>query len=335
MATKKSSATEKLLPRVYDDAVSPAAKEVGKTLAKAVRTSLRPVNGVIWTFDQAFDWVSERVSAFLAHEGVKSRRVTPPPIEIEGRVLAGLQIAGPADDVLRNMFAALIGNAMNSDASDRVHPAFVEMLRQITPVEARLLAVLCHAGHPSIVEGDASAKWQIETTYPGGTRSWASVGKSPQIHNEWPKLWERMGLPVSDRTEVSDALSNLARLGIVTQRRINSLDTFDSDELHDPWFYSVTDWIRKLNDFIKAGPGQPMPSPQNDLGIETFEVGDGGFMRAKRRSDTKFESMDFKVSNTVDLLIVDMTYWGKRLGTSCQASAFVHDGAVVLPAWAR
>jgi hypothetical protein len=53
----------------------------------------------------------------------------------------GLVVAGDTDE-LRDLFANLVVSAMDKQTSDSAHPAFAEIIRQLTPDEARLLRML-------------------------------------------------------------------------------------------------------------------------------------------------------------------------------------------------
>jgi len=134
---------KEIVPKAYDDVLSPAAKAVGESLEKTVRMALRPVDGIVWTCDRAFDWVQQKVTVHFADHRIPPEDIISPSVEMIGRVLVGLQIAGPADDPLpRNMFAKLLASSMTRGNIQETHPAFAEILRQLVPDEARLLAVL-------------------------------------------------------------------------------------------------------------------------------------------------------------------------------------------------
>jgi hypothetical protein len=134
---------KKLIPLVYRDLARPGVRRLGQTLASVVSTALRPADGVLWTVNQAFDWVSEAASRRLEYRAVAKARIITPPAIIEGRVLQGLQVSGPSDEPqLRNMFAALLATAMDEETADRVHPAMVTTLSQMLPDEARFLSVI-------------------------------------------------------------------------------------------------------------------------------------------------------------------------------------------------
>jgi hypothetical protein len=137
--------TKKLVPLVYKDLAQPGVRRLGQTLAGVVNAALRPADGVLWTMNQAFDWVSTAVSRRLEYRDVPRDRIISPPASIEGRTLQGLQVSGPSEEPqLRNMFAALLATAMDGETADRVHPAMVTTLGQMLPDEARFLSVIAH-----------------------------------------------------------------------------------------------------------------------------------------------------------------------------------------------
>ncbi len=50
---------------IYQDAIQPAAKEIGKslqTIAKTIHVVLAPVSALVWGFEQIQDFVSEKVT---------------------------------------------------------------------------------------------------------------------------------------------------------------------------------------------------------------------------------------------------------------------------------
>lgn len=70
-----------------------------------------------------------------------------------------LSIVGPAleaskyfieNSELREMFARLIASSMNSKQADKTHPAFVEIIKQITPDEAKILKELGVTDYPTL-----------------------------------------------------------------------------------------------------------------------------------------------------------------------------------------
>lgn len=124
---------------VYDDAVQPAAKEVGKalgTVAKTVNIALAPIKVLVWGYEQIENFVNEKVSDKL--KDTPSERITPPPPEVVGPALESLKFTGHKED-LRNLFANLIANSMDSATLRNAHPGFVEIIKNISSEEAKIL----------------------------------------------------------------------------------------------------------------------------------------------------------------------------------------------------
>jgi len=128
-----------VVPEIYKDILGPAAKELGKGLAvtaKAVNLALAPIHGLVWG--------SEKIKTYLT-EALTKRLKDLPPDEI---VTPNPSIAGPAIEALkfsghcpelRELFANLISSSINADEANKVHPAFIEIIKQISPDEARML----------------------------------------------------------------------------------------------------------------------------------------------------------------------------------------------------
>lgn len=71
------------------------------------------------------------------------RRVVPAPNLLLG---AATGYATTTEDELRSLFANLLATAIDNGTAPAVHPSFVDVIKQLTPDEARLLAVLKHEG---------------------------------------------------------------------------------------------------------------------------------------------------------------------------------------------
>lgn len=137
----RKSDTDGVLGKAYDDLMHLSADEVGRAVHRAVKLTLAPVNGTLWTLEQALAWVTAAAAARLRSRGVPSERIQSPRLEILGNVVAGLQAVG-GEPVLSELFANLLGTAMDSEAARSAHPAFGHIIRDLVPDEARVLTVL-------------------------------------------------------------------------------------------------------------------------------------------------------------------------------------------------
>lgn len=129
---------------VYQDAIQPAAKELGKSLdvlAKTVNIALAPLSIMVWGYDQIRDFVSTKVTEKLSN--TPEGEIVTPPSHIAGPALESLRYIGSIEE-LRNLYANLLASAMDSKTAELAHPSFVEIIRQLNPNEAKILASLTH-----------------------------------------------------------------------------------------------------------------------------------------------------------------------------------------------
>ncbi len=124
---------------VYQDMVQPAAKEIGRNLetaAKSIRVVLAPVSALVWGYDKIKNYVQASLAEKLK-DIPKERLVTPNPT-VAGPALEALKYAGHNPN-LRELYANLLATSIDSKTAHEAHPAFVEIIRQLTPDEARIV----------------------------------------------------------------------------------------------------------------------------------------------------------------------------------------------------
>jgi hypothetical protein len=140
LAGKAGEEAAKVLPEVYKDALQPAAKEVGSALGRAVRIALSPVRALAWSWERAESWLEEAVNKRLEDQAAAPGDVVSPTPQLAAGIIRGVQAAGPEPDpTLRELFANLLTTAMQRDRAAYAHPAFAEILSQLTPDEAKML----------------------------------------------------------------------------------------------------------------------------------------------------------------------------------------------------
>lgn len=129
---------------VYQDVIQPAAKEVGtalQTVAKTLHILLAPLAALVWGYDQVRDFVSTCVADKL--KGVPPERLIAPAANIAGPALEALRYTGH-DASLREMYAKLLASSMDSKTAHQAHPAFVDVIKQLSPDEAQILSILAN-----------------------------------------------------------------------------------------------------------------------------------------------------------------------------------------------
>jgi len=124
---------------IYEDAIQPAAKEVGKGLhivAKAVNAALAPVEGLVWGVDKIRDFVRERVAKKLGD--VPPEDIQQPKPHIAVPAIEALRYTGAEED-LSELYANLLATSMDRATAYRAHPGFVDMIKNMCPDEARIM----------------------------------------------------------------------------------------------------------------------------------------------------------------------------------------------------
>jgi hypothetical protein len=288
----------KVIPKAYDEIMSPSARALGDTLESAVKATLRPVDGLVWSVDRAFDWVAKRVSALLAARGVDPSNIHRPTVEVASRALLALQTAGPSDDpTLRNLFAALLTSAMTGKETSRFHPSFLNVLSLLTSQEARLVAMA--ASTPGVVVSSrAYLSWgQLFKANVSPTNTSNNEGaerdkawpppKVPlsTIHKEWDFMPPSLGL---DTIELGFALRNLERNGIIEQEHISGVD-YAPEKLHDAAFIEAYREYLTLRDQYRSvaqkyrdeNPGVPLEIDEHfETDTFTMTIWGADFARA-------------------------------------------------------
>ncbi|KWS56740.1 MULTISPECIES: DUF4393 domain-containing protein [Pseudomonas syringae group] len=189
---------------IYEDAVQPVAKQIGKSLeivGKAVNAALMPIQGLVWG--------AEAIQAFLKDtlpqklKDVPPEDIVSPKPNIAGPAIESLRYAGH-EDSLKDMYANLLAAAMNVKRAGGAHPAFVEIIKQLTSDEAKLMQffVIQEIAFPLVtvkaVEKNAGgAHWEF------------AVNVS--------LLGEAAGIDLIEFTP--SYLDNLARLGLIELKR--------------------------------------------------------------------------------------------------------------------
>lgn len=127
---------------IYEDLLQPTIQELGKglhTLSKTIHIALAPVSALVWSYDQIRDFTISTLEQKL--KNVPKENIIPPDPSIAGPALEALRYTGHKEE-LREMFSNLLATAMNSDVSSTAHPSFVEVIKQITPDEGKIIKYL-------------------------------------------------------------------------------------------------------------------------------------------------------------------------------------------------
>jgi hypothetical protein len=193
---------------VYKDAAKPTVAAVGGTLGRLVRLALRPIE----LLAQGGERLMSRVERKLG--GVPEDRLLPPPATVAAPAALHYALLGDSDEVadLREMFENLLASSMDRDTAVGAHPAFVSMISQLTPDEARILK--------SIDRDDYAFVNVYEFDQHGGRRTVAS------------RTTLGIGIGIDEERQ-QQYISNLDRLGILRFSTRSSADIEGHNRLVD------------------------------------------------------------------------------------------------------
>ena len=127
-----------LLTLSYNDALQPAAKEVGKCLRdifKALRLLTLPA--------QAFAFAQETIDIFLdkATAGIKEENLIMPPGQIIGKIYQELRFYN-SNSIHMTLLANLMSCFINKERLQEAHPAFILLIPQLSEDEINILKLL-------------------------------------------------------------------------------------------------------------------------------------------------------------------------------------------------
>lgn len=128
-----------VLEKAYDDLVHPSVKSVGNTL------SLIPRTVGVWLGKWEKWVINGEESIRLTGQAVQEKaakipeeKLTEPEAYVAIPAVQQLSCCYDSEE-LREMYANLLVSSMNKDTKANVHPAFVDIIKQLTPDEAKLL----------------------------------------------------------------------------------------------------------------------------------------------------------------------------------------------------
>lgn len=199
---------------VYQDVVQPAAQEVGKalqTIAKTVHVALAPVSALVWGYDQIKEFVSVKVAERM--KGVPPADIISPKPNVAGPALEALRYTGH-EESLSELYANLLAASMNKNIAQGAHPAFVDIIKQLTSDEAKILHLFSRGQPLPMITVNAKKKNE--------------EGQETVLVN-YSLLGINAGCEFPAMTPAY--IDNLCRLGLAD---VPDFDYYTSDEFYEP-----------------------------------------------------------------------------------------------------
>lgn len=214
----KAVVNSSALGKAYDDLIHPSAEPIGEIVGYIPRTLRLWLNG--WR-----RWIAngeESVELTLSAVSDEARKIpeehlVEPPAHVAVPAIQQLAYSYDSKE-LRGLYAKLLLASMDDRTAEYVHPSFVEILRQISPDEAKLL-------HTFVGE-DEEEKHAIPIV------DLRIVAKDAIIPSRWKMALEGYSSCCDDVCEhpeqVNVYLCNLERLGILERADFQLVDLDDA-----------------------------------------------------------------------------------------------------------
>jgi Abortive infection alpha len=199
---KAVAETTKNVP-VYQDALQPLMKQVGKslgTIGGLINVALAPVALMIHGYEVMQKQLESKLEEKLT--GIDPARIVRPPLPVVGPLIDRYRFVHNNPE-LADMFENLLANAMDIATVKRAHPAFVQIISELSSEEAKLVKTI--ASEPILPKLDVSARAIDLKNTPGLSA----------VLKNFTLLDEKAG--VSGEL-IYSYLSNLMRLGILNNR---------------------------------------------------------------------------------------------------------------------
>jgi hypothetical protein len=126
---------------IYKDALQPGVKKVGQaveTVAGTINVALAPLRAMVWGYEKIREYLDAALSERLKY--VPPERIVSPNPTVAGPAVEALRFAAHEPN-LRELYANLIATSMDASRAQSAHPAFVEILKQLTPDEAKIVGL--------------------------------------------------------------------------------------------------------------------------------------------------------------------------------------------------
>lgn len=131
-----ASLLKDLPPKVYDDVFQPTAQLIGKSLHDTVYIILAPHRALVWGYKQVENFICEKVAEKL--KKVPPEELVSPSLNVAGPLIEALKYT-EGEPLLSDLYANLLAASMQKSLKSGAHPAFVEIIKQMTPDEAKLI----------------------------------------------------------------------------------------------------------------------------------------------------------------------------------------------------
>jgi len=142
----------KTAPTFYEDALKPTVQETGKILAlipQTIEAALLPLRQ--WNIEREYKFAETKKLLEHKLENVDPEKIVTPESYVAIPAIQAISYSMDSEE-LRNLYANLLAKAMNSDTKDLVHPCFVEIIKQMSPIDSLVFKTIMERDTNPIID---------------------------------------------------------------------------------------------------------------------------------------------------------------------------------------
>lgn len=137
-----SNAIADVVKPIYDDLAHPAAQETGKAIARIPRfLNALCVNFDIWILRREHNEKMVNLELDAQFQNVPQEKIVEPDPYVAVPAMQAISISYDSIE-LRSMYAHLLSKSMHIDYKNDVHPSFVEIIKQLSPIDCMVFKEL-------------------------------------------------------------------------------------------------------------------------------------------------------------------------------------------------
>ena len=216
------------IDKAYDDGLQPAVSEVGKLVGripKAINAAFAPLD--IWIAKQENNVARTKKLLEQNLENVDPDKIVPPEPYVAVPAIQAISYSANSEE-LRKMYANLLAKSIYADTKNSVHPAFVEIIKNLSPVDCHVFEYIMQTGQIGCYEMRVG-----------------SVGKST-YHVSHPYITE---MDFSTHDIIAASIDNLLRNKLIVH-----LDFHYENDAHYACIRE-TDTFKSIEDYYSSFPG--------------------------------------------------------------------------------
>lgn len=240
---------KELAKEVYSDIAKSTIKSIGNIISlpfKAIDAALTPIKK--WIDKKNFNYEKTRELLAEKLKNTNETQIVEPEAYVAVPALQQLSYSYDSED-LRQLYANLLASSMIEDTKWNVHPSFVEIIKQLSPADARAMNVI---NNPEYLTVMTLAIREIKTD------TYINLIKNYSV--------DLIGLYPDDQ-QLSSSLENLQRLGLIN---INYNVMVRPDSKYEP--YETDPLFSKIRDYFKDNKENEMAYKKGLIELTDFGI---------------------------------------------------------------